>query len=406
MEKTLAKQRLILTVATGLLTMGLLMTGGCASSSNPTTTPTQTTTPNTPPPTLSITSPVNGASIVAGNIVVNTTVANLNVVDKQGQPNVAGEGHLHFYLDVDAPTAPGVPAVPTSGVWAHVSGTSFTFTNVAPGTHTLSVQLVNNDHTLLIPLVVVKITITVTPSTAPTLNITSPANGASISSGNILVNAAVTNFNVVDKQGQPNVSGEGHLHFYMDVDAPTTPNVPAVPATGTWAHVSGTFYTFTGVTPGTHTISVQLVNNDHSPVVPLVIVKITVTVVATSVPAVAITSPTGGASVIGTSVTVNAQVTNFNIMDKQGQPIVAGEGHLHFYLDVDAPTTPGVPAVPTSGVWAHVSGTTYTFTNVAPGTHTISVQLVNNDHTPLIPLVIAKITIVVTATGGIPGYSN
>jgi hypothetical protein len=42
-------------------------------------------------------------------------VSNFNVVDKQGQANVAGEGHLHFYLDVDAPTAPGQPAIPAGG---------------------------------------------------------------------------------------------------------------------------------------------------------------------------------------------------------------------------------------------------------------------------------------------------
>ncbi|MDD1663314.1 MAG: PQQ-dependent sugar dehydrogenase [Methanomicrobiales archaeon] len=116
-------------------------------------------------------------------------------------------------------------------------------------------------------------------------------------------------------------------------------------------------------------------------------------------PAVSIASPANGATVPAGSLTVTAQVSNFNIVDKQGQASVAGEGHVHFYLDVGAaPSTPGQPAIPPdkSVQWAHVSGTSYTFTNVTPGMHTITVQLVNNDHTPLIPLVVATSTVTVS----------
>ena len=114
----------------------------------------------------------------------------------------------------------------------------------------------------------------------PTLQITFPIDGATLPAGNIAVIASVTNFNIVDKQGQANVAGEGHLHFYLDVAAPVTPGQPAVPATNaTWAHVSGNTYTFTNVAPGTHTITVQLVNNDHTPVIPAVIATITVIVI-------------------------------------------------------------------------------------------------------------------------------
>jgi plastocyanin len=92
---------------------------------------------------------------------------------------------------------------------------------------------------------------------------------------------------------------------------------------------------------------------------------------------------------------VTIQVSNFTIVDKQGQANVAGEGHVHFYLDAGTvPQTPGKPAIPDENVrWAHVSGTSYTFTNVTGGMHSITVQLVNNDHTPLIPLVFQVITV-------------
>jgi len=143
------KRANIYTLVGALLTLILVLTGACTSTST------------TSAPTLVITSPTNGATVPAGNIVVNAKVTNFNVVDKQGQASISGEGHVHFYLDMDAPTTPGQPAAPTTGVWAHVSGTTYTFTNVAAGTHTISVQLINNDHTPLIPLVIAKITITV-----------------------------------------------------------------------------------------------------------------------------------------------------------------------------------------------------------------------------------------------------
>ena len=118
---------------------------------------------------------------------------------------------------------------------------------------------------------------------------------------------------------------------------------------------------------------------------------------------VEIISPQDGATVPPGDMTVTVQVTNFKIVDKQGQANVSGEGHVHFYLDVAAPTAPGVPAIPAGGEWAHVSGTTYTFKNVAPGTHTIDVELVNNDHTPLNPPAVYQITVDVSAEGATGG---
>ena len=241
------------------------------------------------------------------------------------------------------------------------------------------------------------------PAPMPVIRIISPSNGATVPAGDVTVNVKVDSFNVVDKQGQPSVSGEGHVHFYLDVPAPTTPGKPAVPPSGVWAHVSGTTYTFSDVAPGTHTITVQLINNDHSPLLPIVTAQVTVTVAAPVLePTITIVSPSDGASVPAGDIAVTVQVQNFNIADKQGQANVSGEGHIHFYLDVPAPTTPGQPAIPPSGAWAHVSGTTFTFTNVTPGTHTITVQLINNDHSPLIPIVTAQVTITVTGPAVTP----
>jgi hypothetical protein len=185
------------------------------------------------------------------------------VVDKQGQPAAAGEGHLHYYLDIDAPTVQGQPAIPASGIWTHEVSTNYTFKDVAPGAHTISVELVNNDHTPLNPPVVQKITVTL--DTNPRIKISNPANGAIGKAGSLTITVDVSNFFVSDKQGQPAVSGEGHIHYYMDTIPPNTLGRPAVPTSGTWAHSANTSHTFTNVTVGIHKIYVQLVNNDDTP---------------------------------------------------------------------------------------------------------------------------------------------
>lgn len=234
-------------------------------------------------PGISIISPSASANLPAGDVTVTVSVSNFNVADKQGQANVSGQGHIHYYLDVAAPTAPGQAAIPTSGTWVHVAALTYTFSNVAPGTHTLAVELVNNDHTPLVPPAVDTITVNVAgapapAAAAPTISITSPINGASLLAGNVTVSVAVNNFNVVDKQGQTNVPGEGHLHYYLDVAAPTTPGQVAIPPSGTWVHVATTSYTFSNVGAGTHTVAVELVNNDHTPLVPPVVGNITINV--------------------------------------------------------------------------------------------------------------------------------
>ena len=229
----------------------------------------------------------------------------------------------------------------------------------------------------------------------PTLTITSPGNNV-FQIGDVAVSVNVTGFNVVDKQGQAAVPGEGHIHYFLDVAAPTTPGQPAIPPSGVWATSAATTYTFHNVTGGQHTINVELVNNDHTPLVPPVVATVNFLVIPEiGPPHIVIATPLQGASLPAGNITVTVQTSNFNIVDKQGQPPVANEGHVHFYLDVPPPTTPGQPAVPTSGVWAHVSGTTYTFPGVVAGQHTIYVQLVNNDHTPVIPLATSSITITV-----------
>ena len=59
------------------------------------------------------------------------------------------------------------------------------------------------------------------------------------------------------------------------------------------------------------------------------------------------------------------------------------------------PTTAGQPAVSPEGTYHAEATTSYTWPDVAPGEHTFGVQLVNNDHTPLEPPVVAAVTVTV-----------
>jgi hypothetical protein len=88
----------------------------------------------------------------------------------------------------------------------------------------------------------------------------------------------LVNFQLSDKIGGANVNGQGHLNYYLDVGAPTSPGKPATTGTGTYASVLATSYTWPGITAGSHTFAVQLVNNDDTPLAPPVVTFVTVTV--------------------------------------------------------------------------------------------------------------------------------
>jgi plastocyanin len=122
-------------------------------------------------PQITITAPKEGDSLPAGNVTVMANVMNFNLVNKLGQANVPGEGHLHYYFDVPVPRTPGKPAVTAVGTFAPTPNTTFTWTNVKPGKHNFSAQLANNDHTPLIPLVYSTVNVTVAAPTMKTMSL-------------------------------------------------------------------------------------------------------------------------------------------------------------------------------------------------------------------------------------------
>ncbi len=161
-------------------------------------------------PSIEITSPANGATVPAGNVTISVRVSNFNLVEKLGQPNVSGEGHIHYFLDYPAPTEQGKAAIPPTGTkWAATPATSYTFGNVGPGSHTIYVELVNNDHTPLNPPVVQSVTFTVSTAATPT-----PTPQYTV---NIASKAGIGSYLVDDK---------GMSLYYTMRDSPGVSNVP------------------------------------------------------------------------------------------------------------------------------------------------------------------------------------
>ncbi len=227
-------------------------------------------------------------------------------------------------------------------------------------------------------------------ASSPYMNIARPVENSTVHAGNVSISVGVFNFNIVDKQGQTAAPGEGHLHYYLDYDAPTTQGKPAVPPNGTiWQTTAATTYTFHNVSAGPHFVTVEVVNNDHTPLNPPVVFKVRFTTKANA-PSVHIASPKNHALVSAGPITVKVNVTNFNL---------GTDGKIIFYFDSAIPKTPGQ----VSTVSNSVTLTTNTYTWQMPeGTHTFGVQLVTNDLKPL--PIIAYDTSVVTTYAGSSGF--
>ncbi len=141
------------------------------TSTSPSPSPTTTAPPptsTTPPPTttnsaaaVTITNWQQNAVAIDADVMINVSVTGITLVDKAGQPNVPGEGHLVYYLDVTPPTAPGQPALTAPGTYAVSANASYTWPNVPDAVHRFYVQIVNNDNTPLNPPAIAEITLSV-----------------------------------------------------------------------------------------------------------------------------------------------------------------------------------------------------------------------------------------------------
>jgi hypothetical protein len=119
-------------------------------------------------------------------------------------------------------------------------------------------------------------------------------------------------------------------------------------------------------------------------------------------PQVVITAPTSGATVSGPNLTVTIQVTGTTLVPAANATRLE-DLHVHYMLDVDpapylAGTTPIPPGNPNI---VHSGALTNTFTDVAPGAHTLSVVLGYSNHVAVQPPVAPAVSFTV-AGGAVP----
>jgi plastocyanin len=294
--------------------------------------------------------------------MISIEAANFTVANNPGQPNTEGQGHVHFFLDAIPPITSGVPARSAPGTYVEIAATSYVWPNVSPGLHVFSAELVNNDHTPLTVPAVASVMVVLSSSTA----VTTPAI--------TMMSANIT---------QPGAS-------------PTPTITPTATVSPTMTVSPTATLSPTATVPPTVTVS------PTDTVLPTITVSPTITASPTStLSPTATMSPSPGAQ--GVSVTISVQVSNFGLVAKQGQTNVTGEGHLHYFLDSVPPTFAGQVAVTQAGSFVVSTNTTHTWQGVAPGVHLFSVELVNNDHTPLNPPLVMLTTLtVLPETGASP----
>jgi hypothetical protein len=202
--------------------------------------------------------------------------------------------HIVYYYDVTPPTDPERVAFSAEGTYFLQTQLEdpVVWKNVPAGKHTFSAQLVDSQTDMPFdPPVITQNTIDVPPPvpTAPEIrNISvlpslpnpsfTPETPQPVGPLEVQVACTIHNFKMNDDSiGQQNVSGEGHLIYYFDVQPPTAPGQPALTEAGTYKISTDDFHVWSGVTPGRHMFSIQIVNNDNTPLNPPVFSQIIVT---------------------------------------------------------------------------------------------------------------------------------
>lgn len=238
-------------------------------------------------------------------------------------------------------------------------------------------------------------------SAMPSVAFVTPKPGATVTTTAIHVQLAVKNFDVECKYvGQKTVPGRGHIHIMVDgADMAHLINMYC----STSITIPGQ-----GLTPGKHTIIAVLAGDMHNMVSkPAMLTinyepKVLPTPLpkprATGKPTISIVYPKPGATV-GPRLDLKVNWTNFTPSCRlEGKPDIAGYGHIHVFVD------PNMKAMMSGNMAAAMQGMIgMPCSHVIPmnlsgwsaGRHTIMVMLVNNDHTPVMPMVDAMVMVTV-----------
>ena len=261
-------------------------------------------------------------------------------------PRVPGAGHVHILRNgnlIGTSTAP----------FADLAG-------VVPGPFNLTVELHNNDHSLLATSTHpfgYNDTIAAT-TVVPSVRIVSPANLQTVSASGFRVTVSVAGIELdSENYGGTKIPGHGHLHYYLD-------------GSSSLAGTSTTpFADFGPLTLGTHVIKAELHNNDHSLYTDAAHPTgfndtVSITVAATSI---AILSPANNQVVSTAGFRIQLRVQGFELNGPNyGGVSVPGQGHIHLYEGTNLIGT--------------TTSTSFDLAALSAGSHTVKAELHNNDH--------------------------
>ncbi len=348
-------------------------------------------------PAVRITMPAPDTTVALpadGNVPVAFTVDNWTLRTPGSCMGAANCGHVHINIDDAACNAMGMVyngASATSPIAANFNSCPAA---MRVGMHTITVSLRNDDHTPVMNggvAVQALARVTITSGGNPTVLISSPMNGASVglpADQNIPVAFAVTNFNLQAPGACMGAAGCGHVHITIDGTACNAMGSPYNNA-GAASPINANFASCPmGTRTGMHTLELSLRNDDHSPVmVSGAPVRATAMINVTTGPSVTITSPMAGASVsLGTTNTVPVafSVTNFTMMAPGSCGATMNCGHVHLQVDGAACNSGGSP-------YNAISASSPLSANFAIcpmanriGSHRITVQLRNDDHSAVL----------------------
>jgi hypothetical protein len=172
-------------------------------------------------PSLEIVSPTAGAQVTTDDIDVQVKVSNYTIDCTQaGRPDKEGEGHIHVMID-------GMTMATLANFYC---AESFTVSGdgLAPGKHTLVVDLATNTHLDLMDTAQ-EVEIDYQPANPrplpaandqgePGVELVSPTDGAEVGA-TFSVEVKPVNFTPsATLEGKQNVPGYGHYHVFVDTD--------------------------------------------------------------------------------------------------------------------------------------------------------------------------------------------
>ncbi len=229
---------------------------------------------------------------------------------------------------------------------------------------------------LLLSFIALSLSSSTARAATPVLTILSPTEGGIVANGSpVIVRFVVSNFTMVQpgRVGQIVTPSEGHANVFVNA---------------TYVRLATDLEPFgLSVSPGPHTIRLQLVANDGTPLVPDVSATVNVTAThgpAVGVPTIRIVSPVPR-EVTGHGVYLSLIIANFTLVEPHGQPNALNEGHVRLLVGETV-------------VMELTQYGTVLLVALPDGDIILKAQLVNNDGSDLTPDVSAEVPIHVTAS--------